>query len=172
MTLLRLAVLLLPCLLPLSAAAPARAAGACDALTARLIRATGASLAGREGSHAVFRAADAERMSLDCARPRRMVFTALSREPSRPFYVLIGLAAEALTGAGSEAVEALALALHQEALLSGRPQRGVAGSAALRCETAPDADPFATPRTRCLLAPSTKPALRRRAGLSGSVRPG
>lgn len=164
----RLAVILLS--LGSGALAPARAAEGCDALTARMIRATGASLAGREGTRAVFRAADAERMSLDCGAPRRMVFTALAREPARPFYGLIGLAAEALTGAKSEAAETLALALHQDALLTGRPQQGVAGRAALRCEAAPDADPFATPRTRCILAPSTRPS--RRTGLFGSARPG
>jgi hypothetical protein len=165
----RLAALVFLVLAPLS---PARAADACDALTARLIRATGASLAGREGSRAVFRAADAERMSLDCGTPRRMAFAALAREPGLPFYGLIGLAAQALTGADAEAVESLALTLHQEALLTRQPRQGVAGRAALRCETAPDADPFATPRTRCLLAPSTRPALRRRAGLFAGVGPG
>lgn len=165
----RLAAILLP--LALGAAAPAAAADACDALTARMIRATGASLAGREGAQAVFRAADAERMSLDC-RMRRMAFSALEREPGRRYYELIGLAAGALAGAKPEAVEALALALHQEALVTGLPQRGLAGRAALRCETAPDADPFASPRTRCVLVPSTRSVLRRRAGLPAGARPG
>jgi hypothetical protein len=85
---------------------------------------------------------------------------------------LIGLAAGALAGAKPEAVEALALALHQEALVTGLPQRGLAGRAALRCETAPDADPFASPRTRCVLVPSTRSVLRRRAGLPAGARPG
>lgn len=152
-------------ILAAAALTPARAADACDALTARMIRATGASLAGRAGARAVFRAADAERMNLDCRAPRRMVFTALEREPRLPFYTLIGLAAEALTGARAEAVEALARGLHQEALLTGQAREGVAGRAALRCETAPDADPFAAPRTRCFLAPRTGAVLRRRAGL-------
>lgn len=165
-----LSILLLPLLLgPLS---PARAADACDALTARMIRATGASLAGRTGTLAVFRAADAERMSLTCGKPPRMVFSALAREPAYPFYALIGQAAQALTGAKAEAVEALALALHQEALLTGHPRQGVAGRAALRCETAPDADPFATPRTRCILIPDPKLVLRRRAGLFADARAG
>lgn len=165
----RLAAILLP--LALGVAAPAAAADACDALTARMIRATGASLAEREGAQAVFRAADAERMSLDC-RMRRMVFSALEREPGRRYYELIGLAAGALAGAKPEAVEALALALHQEALVTGLPQRGLVGRAALRCETAPDADPFASPRTRCVLVPSTRSVLRRRAGLPAGARPG
>ncbi|MCJ2032827.1 hypothetical protein [Methylobacterium sp. J-068] len=158
------------CLLVLAPVPPALAADACDALTARMIRATGASLAGRDGSRAVFRAADAERMSLDCRAPRRMVFAALAREPGRPFYGLIGLAAQALTGASAEAVETLALALHQEALLTGRPRQGRAGRAALRCETAPDTDPFVDVRTRCILVPS--PALRRRAGLFAAAGAG
>lgn len=165
---LRLAAITIP--LAFGAATPA-AADACDALTARMIRATGASLAGREGSRAVFRAADAERMSLDC-RVRRMAFSALEREPPRRYYALIGLAAEALTGAKPEAVEALALALHQDALVTGQPQQGIAGRAALRCETAPDADPFASPRTRCVLVPSARVGLRRRAGLPAGARAG
>ena len=77
-----LPVVLLP--LALAAATPARATSGCDGLTARLIRATGASLAGRAGPIAVFRAADAERMSLDCRKPARLVFGDLEREPRRP----------------------------------------------------------------------------------------
>ncbi|MGU3361812.1 hypothetical protein ACLBWX_15890 [Methylobacterium sp. M6A4_1b] len=164
----RLAAIMIP--LVLGAATPATAADACDALTARMIRATGASLAGREGSRAVFRAADAERMSLDC-RARRMAFSALEREPARRYYALIGLAAGALTGAKPAAVEALALGLHQDALVTGQPRQGIAGRAALRCETAPDVDPFASPRTRCVLVPSARAGLRRRAGLPAGARP-
>ncbi|MBY0257493.1 hypothetical protein [Methylobacterium sp.] len=166
---LRCAALLLP--LALGTAVPAAAADACDALTARMIRATGASLAGREGTRAVFRAADAERMSLDC-RAHRMVFSALEREPGRRYYELIGFAAGVLTGAKPEAVEALALDLHQGALIAGQPQQRIAGRAALRCETAPDADPFASPRTRCVLVPSARVVLRRRAGLFAGARAG
>lgn len=162
------AILLFPMLY---AAAPAAAADGCDALTARMIRATGASLAGREGARAVFRAADAERMSLDC-RAHRMVFSALEREPTRRYYALIGLAAGALTGAKPETVETLALRLQQGALITGRPQKGVAGRAALRCETAPDTDPFASPRTRCVLIPSTRTVLRHRAGLPVGAQAG
>ncbi|MCK2054731.1 hypothetical protein [Methylobacterium sp. 37f] len=149
--------------------APAQAADTCDTLTVRMIRATGASLAGRVGSRAVFRAADAERMSLDCRAPRRMVLIAREREPSRRFYELIGDAAQALTGASAEAAETLALVLHQEALVTGRPQQGTTRRVAIRCETASDADPFAGLRTRCILAPlpvpHAKPVLRRRADL-------
>ena len=164
----RLAAILLSPML--YAAAPAAADG-CDALAARMIRATGASLAGREGTRAVFRAADAERMSLDC-RAHRMVISALEREPTRRYYALIGLAAGALTGAEPEIVETLALSLQQGALITGRPQEGVAGRAALRCETAPDTDPFASPRTRCVLIPSTPTVLRRRAGLPAGAQAG
>jgi hypothetical protein len=162
------AILLVP---TLYAATPAAAADGCDALSARMIRATGASLAGRDGTRAVFRSSDAERMSLDC-RARRMVFSALEREPARRYYALIGLAAGALTGAKPETIETLALRLHQSALGTGRPQEGIAGRAALRCETAPDTDPFASPRTRCVLIPSIRAALRRRAGLPVGTRAG
>ncbi|MCJ2081398.1 hypothetical protein MKK49_08970 [Methylobacterium sp. J-090] len=143
----------------------AYAADACDALTARMIRATGASLAGRAGSGAVFRAADAERMSLACRAPRRMVFGSLAREPDRPFFALIGRAAEALTGAKAAAVEVLALTLHQDSLLTGAPRQGIAGRAALRCETGPRADSLAGNITVCILTGSGATPLRRRAGL-------
>jgi len=146
---------------------PASAADACDALTARIIRATGASLAGRAGSGAVFRAADAERMSLACRAPRRMVFGALSREPGRRFFILVGEAAAALTGAKAESVETLALTLHQESLLTGTSRRGRVGRADLRCETGPRDDGLAGSLTVCLVTaaePGSK-ILRRRAGL-------
>lgn len=163
--------------------APARAADACDALTARMIRATGASLAGRTGSLAVFRAADADRMSLDCRLPRRMTFGAREREPLAPYFVLIGLSAERLTGARAGTVEVLARQLHQDSLLADAPRQGVAGRAALRCETGPREDDLAGNLTVCVLAPSRpqgvhrhgaqgSPVLRRRAGLFAGPRAG
>lgn len=161
--------LALPILIPLG---PAHAADACDALTARIIRATGASLAGRAGPGAVFRAADAERMSLACRAPRRMVFGSLSREPERRFFNLVGQAAQALTGAKAEAVETLALALHQDSLLTGTPRQDRIGQVTLRCETGPRDDSLAGSLTVCIVTAakpaSAKPAsrpLRRRAGL-------
>ena len=66
----------------LALGAPARA-DSCDGLTVRLIRGTGVALAGRSGLIVVFRAADAERMSLDCAAPRRLLFRSAEREPPR-----------------------------------------------------------------------------------------
>ncbi|WP_375455438.1 hypothetical protein [uncultured Methylobacterium sp.] len=156
-------------LLVLVAAAPARAAprvDACDRLTAKIIRATGAALAGREGPLAVFRATDAERMSLDCRAPARMVFASRDREPARGFYGLIGQAARALTGADAGAVEGLALRVHQGSLLADAPRQGVAGRAALRCETGPRADALGGDLTVCVLVPNRPPAARRKAGLS------
>ncbi|WP_430913478.1 hypothetical protein [Methylobacterium sp. sgz302541] len=153
-----LPVVLLP--LALAAATPARADSACDGLTARLIRATGASLAGRAGPIAVFRAADAERMSLDCRKPARLVFGDLEREPRRPYFVLIGLAAEALAGARPGDVEVLALRLHQDSLLSGEPREGAAGPALLRCETGPRSDGLAGDLTVCVLAARASPRRR------------
>ncbi|GJD94806.1 hypothetical protein [Methylobacterium iners] len=153
-------------------AAPAQAADSCDALTAKMIRATGASLAGRTGALAVFRAADAERMSLECAPQRQMIFGARQREPIRPYFVLIGLAAEALTGASAEAVEVLALNLHQDSLLTGTPRTGHVGRAALRCETGPRLDALAGNLTVCRLTPNRTAALRRRAGLPAAAKAG
>lgn len=155
----------------LLAAAPAQAADGCDALTARMIRATGASLAGRKGSLAVFRAADAERMSLDCGTPRRMVFGSLAREPNRNYFMLIGLAAQALTGARADEVEVLALNLHQDSLLASQTRQGTAGRAALRCETGPRTDDLAG-LTVCVLVPNRPPTLRRRAGLFAKAEAG
>lgn len=143
----------------------AQAADGCDALTARMIRATGASLAGRAGTIAVFRAADANRMSLECDKPRRMVFGALEREPRQPYFVLIGLAAQGLTGARAETVEVLALNLHQRSLLTQAPAEGRAGKAALRCETGRREDNLSGNHTVCVLVPSRPVVLRRRAGL-------
>ncbi|WP_036302612.1 hypothetical protein [Methylobacterium sp. 77] len=162
-----------------AAAPPAWAADACDRLTARMIRATGASLAGREASFAVFRAADADRMSLDCRTPARMAFGSRDREPAGAFFVLIGLAAEGLTGAKAGAVETLARDLHRDSLLTGLPQTGRAGHAALRCEVSGQglADALglggASPDlTRCLLVRHRKTVLRRRAGLFGGAQAG
>ena len=109
-------------------------ADSCDRFTVRLIRGTGVALAGRSGSTVVFRAVDADRMSLDCAPPRRLLFRSDRREPPRAFFVLIGLAAKTLTGASPEAVEALALRLHQDSLLTGEPQPGRSDGAVLRCD--------------------------------------
>jgi hypothetical protein len=158
--------------LALLTAAPAQGADSCDALTAKMIRATGASLAGRTGALAVFRAADAERMSLECAPRRQMIFGARQREPIRPYFVLIGLAAEGLTGASAEAVEVLALNLHQDSLLTGEPRAGAVGRAALRCETGPRADALAGNLTVCRLTPSRATILRRRAGLPAAAKAG
>lgn len=138
-------------------------ADGCDALTARLIRGTGASVAGRTGPLVVFRATDAERMSLDCGTPRRMVFRSLSRQPNRSYFVLIGLAATTLAKADAEDVETLALSLHQQTLLTGEPQQGRAGSAILRCEPTDRLDGFSD-GALCRLAADRGP--RRRGGLS------
>lgn len=158
-------------ILLLAAVAPARA-DSCDRLTAKIIRATGASLAGREGPLAVFRATDAERMSLDCRALARMVFASRDREPARGFHGLIGRAARALTGAEAEAVEVLALRVHRDSLLADAPRRGVAGGAALRCETGPRGDALAGTLTICVLVPNRPPAARGKAGLSRARAPG
>lgn len=152
-------------------ATPARAApraprvDSCDRLTAATIRATGASLAGRAGTLAVFRATDAERMSLDCRAPARMVFASRDRDPPRGFYALIGRAAHVITGADAAAAEVLALRVHQDSLLADAARQGVAGKAALRCETGPRDDALAGDLTVCVLVPNRPPVLRRRAGL-------
>ena len=130
---------------------PARA-DACDALTVRLIRATGAALAGRAGGLVVFRALDAERFSLDCAAPRRLLFRSDAREPPRAFFVLIGLGGRALTGASAERIEALALRLHRDSLLTGAPQLGRVGGAVLRCDPGDRPDGFSA-GSLCRLAP-------------------
>lgn len=156
--------------LALLACAPARA-DACDALAAKMIRTTGASFVGREGSLSVFRAADAERMSLDCGAPRRMAFLSREREPDRPYYVLVGLAAGALAGARPAEAEALAVRLHQDSLLTGLPQQGRAGPVVMRCATGDRPDGFSD-GTLCRVAAARTPPSRRRAGLSGGGRPG
>ncbi len=139
---------------------PALADG-CDALIARMIRGTGASFAGRDGALAVFRAADAERMSLDCSR-RRMVFSSLDRQPNRYYFVLIGLAAKTLLGARAGAVEDLAIRLQLAALARAQAQEGSAGSARLRCETSDRPDGFSD-GTLCRLASDRPPRHRRKA---------
>ena len=163
-------LLALLCAAALAASLPARA-DSCDQLTAKVIRATGASLAGREGTRAVFRASDAERVSLDCRAPRRMVFASLDREPAPAFHVLIGRAATALTGAPAGAVETLSLQLYQDSLLADAPRQGTAGTAALRCETGPRNDALAGDLTVCVLVPNRPPAVRK-AGLPQSGKPG
>lgn len=149
----------------LALGAPARA-DSCDGLTVRLIRGTGVALAGRSGLIVVFRAADAERMSLDCAAPRRLLFRSAEREPPRAFFTLIGLAGRTLAGAPAEAVQTLALRLHQDSLLTGEPQIGRTGGAVLRCDPADRPDGFGV-GSLCRLAserPRRPTALSRKAG--------
>ncbi|CAA2144367.1 MULTISPECIES: hypothetical protein [Methylobacterium] len=170
---------LLTAILLSSAPDPARATESCDRLTARMIRATGASLAGREASLAVFRAEDADRMSLDCRAPARMAFGSRDHEPAGAYFVLIGLAAEGLTGAKAGMVEILARTLHRDSRLTGMPQAGRAGNAALRCETSgqglADALGLGGPApdiTRCMLTRHRRAVLRRRAGLFDGAQSG
>lgn len=151
----------------LLAASPAGAADACDVLTAKVIRATGASLAGRAGSYAVFRAPDAERMSLDCRAPARITLASLDREPGHAYFALVGLAARALTGADAERAEVLALNLHQNSLLADAPRRGGTGPALMLCETGPRSDALSGDLTVCRIAPA-----RRAAGLSRRAHAG
>lgn len=140
---------------------PAWAADSCDVLTAKVIRVTGASLAGRAGSYAVFRAQDAQRMSLDCRVPARITLASLDREPDRAYFALVGLAARALTGADPARAEILALNLHQDSLLADAPRRGSAGPALMLCESGPRTDALAGDLTVCRIAPA-----RRSVGLS------
>ncbi|WP_342164977.1 hypothetical protein [Methylobacterium sp. SD21] len=147
----------------LLAATPAAAADACDVLTAKVIRVTGASLAGRTGEYAVFRAQDAERMSLDCRSPARITLASLDREPDKAYFALVGLAARALTGTDAERAEVLALNLHQDSLLADAPRRGATGRALLLCETGPRQDALAGDLTVCRIAPAALPR-RRHAG--------
>lgn len=159
--------LLLACLIALGLTAPARAADACDALAAKVIRITGASLAGRTGSYAVFRAQDAQRMSLDCRAPARITLASLDREPDRAYFALVGLAARALTGAEAGQAEILALTLHQDSLLSDAPRRGSTGPVLMLCETGPRTDALAGDLTVCRIAPA-----RRAVGLSRRAHAG
>ncbi|AWN43354.1 hypothetical protein [Methylobacterium durans] len=165
----RAALLALP--LVLACAGPARA-DACDALAARMIRTTGASIAGRQGPLAVFRAADADRMSLDCRKPARLVLGSHEREPDRRFFILVGLAAEGLAGAPQAAATVRALQLHQDSLLTGAPQEGIVGRARLRCETGPRADGLVGNLSVCVLRPREPAILRSRAGLSSAASAG
>ncbi|GJD35722.1 hypothetical protein [Methylobacterium aerolatum] len=155
------------CLMGLGLATPAAAADPCDVLTAKVIRVTGASLAGRTGAYAVFRAQDAERMSLDCRNPARITLASLDREPARAYFALVGLAARALTGADAAEAEVLALTLHQDSLLADAPRRGGTGPTLMQCETGPRTDALAGDLTVCRVVPA-KPVIglshRRRAG--------
>jgi hypothetical protein len=160
-----LPALLASLVLLLSLGSTARA-DSCDGLTVRLIRGTGVALAGRSGSLVVFGAADADRMSLDCAAPRRLLFRSDLREPPRAFFVLIGLAARTLTGAPAEPVETLALRLHQDSLLTGAPQLGRVGGAVLRCDPGDRPDGFGV-GSLCRVA-----ADRPQRGLSRAAGPG
>jgi len=141
-------------------------ADSCDGLTVRLIRETGVALAGRSGATVVFRAADANRMSLDCAMPRRLAFRSDLREPPRGFFVLIGLAAHTLAGAPADSVETLARRLHQDSLLTGAPQLGRIGGAVVRCDPGDRPDGFGV-GSLCRLA-----AERPGRGLSRAAAPG
>lgn len=154
-------------MLALAAPSAARADG-CDGLIARMIRETGASFAGRAGALAVFRAADAERMSLVCGRAPEMAFRSAYRAPNRYYFVLIGLSARALLGVAADRVEALALRLHRDAVETGQPQAGAAGPALLRCEASPALD-LLNPGVLCRLRASLP---RRRAELFAARAPG
>jgi hypothetical protein len=159
---------LLPaCLIGLGLTAPAAAADACDVLTAKVIRVTGASLAGRTGAYAVFRAQDAARMSLDCRDPARITLASLDREPNPAYFSLVGLAARALTGADAARAEVLALTLHQDSLLADAPRRGGTGPALMQCETGPRTDTLAGDLTVCRVVP-----VKRVGGLSHRRRAG
>jgi hypothetical protein len=147
----------------LLAATPAAAADACDVLTAKVIHVTGASLAGRTVAYAVFRAQDAERMSLDCRAPARITLASNDREPDKAYFALVGLAARALTGADAERAAVLALNLHQDSLLADAPRRGATGRALMLCETGPRQDALAGDLTVCRIAPAALPR-RRHAG--------
>ncbi|MCJ2067881.1 hypothetical protein MKK75_03490 [Methylobacterium sp. J-030] len=144
--------------------APVHAADACDALAARVIRDTGASLAGRAGHYAVFRAEDAERLSLDCRKPARITVASRDREPSLAYFTLVGRAARALAGADPAAAEVLALNLHQASLLANAPRRGGSGKALMLCETGPRSDALREDLTVCRVAPRAGLSRIRRAG--------
>jgi hypothetical protein len=140
-------------------AVQARAAETCDALAARVIRETGASLAGRAGPVAVFRAQDAERMSLDFRPPARITVASLDREPAPAYFILIGRAARALGGADTATAEVLALNLHQASLLADAPQRGSTGRVLMLCETGRRSGALRDDLTVCRIAP--RPGLSR-----------
>ncbi|WP_267353895.1 MULTISPECIES: hypothetical protein [unclassified Methylobacterium] len=144
--------------------APVLAADACDSLAARVIHDTGASLAGRAGPYAVFRAEDAERMSLDCRAPARITVASRDREPSQAYFILVGRAAQALAGADPAAAEVLALNLHQASLLANAPRRGSSGRASMLCEIGPRTDGLREDLTVCRVAPRTGLSRIRRAG--------
>jgi hypothetical protein len=133
-------------------AVPARAADTCDGLAARVIRKTGASLAGRAGPVAVFRAQDADRMSLDCRPPARITVASLDRQPSPAYFSLIGRSARALGGTDAARAEVLALNLHQASLLADAPQRGGTGRVLMLCETGRRSDALRADLTVCRIA--------------------
>ena len=136
-------------------------------LAATVIRQTGASLAGRTGAQAVFRAQYAERISLDCRVPARITIASRDREPPRAYFALVGLAAQALTGVDAGDAEVLALNLHQDSLLADAPRRGGSGPALMLCETGPRADALRDEPTVCRVAPAAN-----RGGVSRSRRAG
>lgn len=166
-----LALLALACL-PTSPAL----ADSCDALTARVIRVTGASLAGRAEPGAVFRAADADRMSLDCRAPARIVIGSVERRPPVGWFTLVGLAAEALGGARLREAQVAALNLHQNSLLAEAPMQGRISGLVLRCETGPRAVGLAGLVSLCVVERSRgsrhRGALVRKAALPQARAPG
>ena len=141
--------------------APVRA-DSCNTLTVRLIRGTGAALAERSGSLVLFRAIDADRMSLTCGKPPRLLLRSDWREPPRSYFILVGLAATTLAGTSTESAEALALRLHQDSLLTGEPQLGRSDGIVIRCEPGDRPDGLSA-GTLCHLAPDRP---HRRTGLS------
>ncbi|AWN38294.1 hypothetical protein [Methylobacterium radiodurans] len=160
-----------PLLLALAclSATPARA-DSCDALTARVIRVTGASLAGRAEPGAVFRAADADRMSLDCRAPARIVIGSAERRPPVGWFTLVGLAAESLGRARLRDAQVAALNLHQDALLAGAPMLAQVDDVAIRCEAGPGAVALSGWASLCVVErrrerPGRRGALVRKAAL-------
>ena len=166
-----------PLLLALAclAARPARA-DSCDALAARVIRVTGASLAGRAEPGAVFRAADADRMSLDCRAPARIVIGSGERRPPVGWFTLVGLAAEALGKARLRDAQAAALNLHQDSLLAEVPMQARVGGVILRCDTGPRAVGIAGFVSLCVVerrdGRPRKGSLVRKAALPRALAPG
>ena len=155
---------LLPLVLAVLWAAPARAES-CDALAARVIRVTGASLAGRAEPGAVFRAADADRMVLDCRAPARIVLGSAERRPPVGWFTLVGLAARALGRVPLREAQVLALNLNQDSLLADAPFEGRVRGIVLRCETGPRSDSLAGLASICTVTVARRPTLRRKAAL-------
>ncbi|GJE02697.1 hypothetical protein GMJLKIPL_4646 [Methylobacterium isbiliense] len=153
--------LVLAALLLLGSAVGAQA-DACARLAGRFVTTTGAAIAGRSGSVVAFGAADADLMLLDCAAPRRVILRSRFAEPNRYTFVLIGLAARALTGARAEEAEALALRLHRAVRLTGTDRSGQAGRAEILCGARPAGEFL----TNCLVRAAQPHALRRLSGLT------